>query len=330
MSPDPELITAMLGKALAPLKPLLDDEAVTEIMVTADGMVWKEDSGVLSNTGIFLPEGDRDIALTTISRSVGRNLKKNTVDAIMSTSIGGFRFAGALMPIDERGTTLCIRKHLNPDKRPSLEQLVAWNMLSQEKADLLIRLIITEKNNAVFLGQTGSGKTTITNAILAKLPPYERVGVIEDAKELAIKVKNHDAYLTNDQAGITSRVLIQHALRSRYDRLVIGETRGTDTFDVLRALESGHPGSITTIHGTSAKQGLGTLEMLYQMSLPPGASINVQTTRGYIASAIKLMVYVGKDYVLQADESMKSVRSVKEIAFIKGVSRDGEYEIEYL
>lgn len=329
MTADPLLIQQMIGDALAPIRPLMEDKAVTEIMVTADGCVWVERKGTIANTGLVLSEVDRSIALTTVAKKVDRDMKANTPTAIVSTSIGGLRFAGALKPIDERGTTLCIRKHLDPAERPNLEQLVEWNMLSKQQADLLVDLIIVKKNNAVFLGQTGSGKTTLTNAILGKLPVYERVGVIEDAKELAISVPNCDCYLTNEQVGITSRLLIQHALRSRYDRLVIGETRGTDTFDVLRALESGHPGSITTIHGTSAAQGLGTLEMLYQMSLPPGASISVETTRGYIASAINLMVYAEKQYVPNGDGSFRSVRSVKEIASIKGV-KDGKYEIVYL
>lgn len=326
---DQAVIERIIKASLTPIAALMDDQKVTEIMVTADGVVWVERSGSIENSSIVLEENDRQIALTSVAKAVNRDLRANTESAIVSTSIGGLRFAGALKPVDSRGTTLCIRKHLAPTNRPSLEQLVAWQMLSQEQAALLERLIIVEKKNAVFVGATSSGKTTTMNAILAKLPMYERIGVIEDAQELALKVPNKDCYLTNVQVGITARVLIQHAMRSRYDRLVVGESRGEDTFDLIRALSSGHNGSITTIHGSSAREGLGTLEMLYQMSVPAGANVPVDVAKRYIASAINLLIYTERRYEPNGDGGFKSVRSVKEIALVKGVKNE-DYEIQYL
>lgn len=326
---DPKVIERIISSSLSAIASLMEDRKVTEIMVTADGVVWVERAGSIENSGIVLTEGDRQIALTSVAKQVGRDLRANSEQAIVSTSIGGLRFAGALMPVDARGTTLCIRKHLDPAERPSLEQLVDWKMLTQDQSDLLVTLIIEEKKNAVFVGATSSGKTTTMNAILAKLPAYERIGVIEDAHELALKVPNKDCYLTNVQVGITSRVLIQHAMRSRYDRLVVGESRGEDTFDLIRALSSGHNGSITTIHGSSAHEGLGTLEMLYQMSVPAGANVPVDVAKRYIASAINLLIYTERRYESNGDGSFRSVRCVKEIALVKGV-KDGNYEIQYL
>ena len=298
-------------------------------MVTADGCVWVEKNGNIENSGLVISEDERKLALVTIGKAVGQDVIANTKNAIVTTSVGGLRFAGALKPVDERGTTICIRKHLDPERRPSLECLVAWEMLTQIQADLLVQLIIVDKKNAVFLGPTSGGKTTLANAILGKIPHYERVGSIEDARELAIKVPNKDCYLTNPQAGITSRMLIQHAMRSRYDRLILGESRGDDTFDLIRALSSGHNGSITTIHGSSAREGLGTLEMLYQMSLPEDSTVPIETTRGYIAAAIKLLIYTERRYEKTVDGVVKSVRCVKEIMKVKGI-KNGEYEVEYL
>jgi pilus assembly protein CpaF len=326
---DQSVIEKIIKASLTSIASLMDDPKVTEIMVTADGVVWVERSGSIEDSGIVLAENDRQFALTSVAKAVNRDLRANTENAIVSTSIGGLRFAGALMPVDSRGTTLCIRKHLPPENRPSLEQLVAWQMLSPAQAGLLERLIIVEKKNAVFVGATSSGKTTTMNAILAKLPMYERIGVIEDAQELALKVPNKDCYLTNVQVGITSRVLIQHAMRSRYDRLVVGESRGEDTFDLIRALSSGHNGSITTIHGSSAREGLGTLEMLYQMSVPAGANVPVDVAKRYIAAAINLLIYTERRYEPNGAGGFKSVRCVKEIALVKGV-RNEDYEIEYL
>lgn len=312
---------------LEPIKLILEDADVTEIMVTADGQVWVERFGSIENSGLSLSESARKLALINVAKAVGRDLIKDTTQAIVSTSVGGLRFAGALMPIDERGTTLCIRKHQDPERRPSLEQLVEWGMLTQIQADLLVKLIIKDKQNAVFIGPTSGGKTTLANAILGKIPSYERIGSIEDAYELAIKVPNRDSYLTNPQTGITARVLIQHAMRSRYDRLVLGESRGDDTFDLIRALSSGHNGSITTIHGSSARQGLGALEMLFQMSLPEGSSIPVETSRGYIAKCINVLIYTERQYLELEGGGFKSVRSVKEIVLVKGVE-NGEYKTE--
>ena len=221
-----EHIEGQIALYLHPIKSILEDAEVSEIMVTADGCVWVEKRGNIENSGVVLTEEKRKLTLINVAKAVGRDMLANTANAIVSTSVGGLRFAGALMPIDERGTTLCIRKHLDPDKRPSLEQLVEWKMLTAEQAELLVRLIIVEKKNAVFLGPTSGGKTTLANAVLGKIPSYERIGSIEDAHELAIRVANKDCYLTNPQIGITSRVLIQHAMRSRYERLILGESRG--------------------------------------------------------------------------------------------------------
>lgn len=321
-------IERQIALYLEPIRAILQDKDVSEIMVTADGCVWVEKFGNIENSGLELTESARKLALINVAKAVGRDLVENTDKAIVSTSVGGLRFAGALKPIDERGTTLCIRKHQDPEKRPSLEKLVAWKMLTQKQADLLVQLIIVDKKNAVFLGPTSGGKTTLANAVLGKIPPYERIGCIEDAHELAINVKNKDTYLTNPQTGITSRLLIQHAMRSRYDRLILGESRGDDTFDLIRALSSGHNGSVTTIHGSSAREGLGTLEMLYQMSVPAGANVPVETARGYIAAAINVLIYTERRYEEAPDGSFKSVRSVKEIALVKGIE-NGEYKIEY-
>ena len=327
---NPHIIQEVLTDQLSAIASYMHDPDINEIMVTADGVVWVESSGEIVDSGVVLSEGARQLALTAVATSVGRELKPNSEMAIVSASVGGMRFAGALHPIDERGTTLCIRKHLDPANRPSLEQLISWSMLSQAQSDLLLDLIIVKKRNAVFVGATSSGKTTLTNAILGKLPPHERIGIIEDAKELAPKSKNCDAMLTNEQHGITSRLLIQHALRSRYDRLIIGESRGMDTFDLIRAFNSGHNGSITTMHGNSAVDGLSTIEMLYQMSLPEGASISTDVSRKYIAASIHVLVFTERTRQAREDGSFRSVRKVQEIALVKGVDLNGNYEVEYL
>lgn len=325
----PELIQETIAQSLASIRSVMDDPEVTEIMVNATGQVWVEARGEIRNAGVVLPEHDREIALRAVAATVGQDLTAGTDKAVVSMSLGGMRFAGALKGVDPLGTALSVRKHLDPSRRPTLEQLVAGGMLTEKQAQTLLDLIIHQELNAIFVGKTSSGKTTLLNAVLGKLPGHVRVGLIEDAKELALLVPNKDCFLTNAEQGLTARLLVQLAMRMRYDRLVIGESRGAETYDLIRAFSSGHNGSISTIHGSSARRGLQALEMLYQMSIPQGGAVPIEAARSYIAEAIHLLVYAERRYEPNDDGSFRSVRQVKEIALVKGV-KNGEYEIEQL
>ncbi len=326
---NPELIESTIADSLKAVSPYMSDPSVTEIMVNSNGHVWVEAHGEISDTGVILQEHDREIALRAVAATVNQDLTEGTDQAVVSMSIGGLRFAGALKGVDPIGTVLSVRKHPDPGRRPTLEQLVEGNMLTKKQADTLLDLIVNKELNAIFVGKTSSGKTTLLNAVLSKLPNHVRIGLIEDAKELALLVPNKDCYLTNADKGLTARILVQLAMRMRYDRLVIGESRGAETYDLIRAFSSGHNGSISTIHGSSAKRGLQALEMLYQMSIPQGGAVPIEAARSYIAEAIHLLVYAERRYEPNTDGSFRSVRQVKEIALIKGV-KNGEYEIEYL
>ena len=201
-------------------------------------------------------------------------------------------------------------------------------MLGRKEANLLSRLIIEEKKNRVFAGPTSGGKTTLANAVLMALPKNERIGLIEDAREIALRVDNKECMLASPQTGLTAKVLIQHAMRSRFDRLILSETRGDDTFDLLRALSSGHNGSVTTLHASSARGALSTLEMLFQMSLPAGVQMSPAAAQGYITSCINLIVFCERRYSI-VDGVAKSVRRVAEIVLVHGV-KNGEYSLEFL
>lgn len=330
---DADVVNRIIAQALLPIAEIMDDKAVTEIMVTADGCVWVEKRGSIEKTDIVLLEPDRRIALTAVAKASGASgcgidLVAGTKDAVVSTAVGGLRFAGALMGVDSRGTTITIRKHLEPEERPSLEQLIDWKMLTLEQSQLLHRLIVDEKKNCVFAGPTSGGKTTLANAICMGLPKNERIGLIEDAREMALRVDNKECMLASPQTGLTAKVLIQHAMRSRFDRLILSETRGDDTFDLLRALSSGHNGSVTTLHASSAVGALGTLEMLFQMSLPPGVQMSPSAAQRYITSCINLIVFCERRYSVENGVA-KSVRRVAEIILVNGVE-NGEYQVEYI
>jgi Flp pilus assembly CpaF family ATPase len=332
----PVRLQEVISKSLAPIQAIMEDRAVTEIMVTADGRVWVEKHGRIERSSIVSPEVDRQLALAAVAKhagaeggSHGRDLRSGTADAVVSTGVGGLRFAGALKGVDARGTTLAIRKHLEPEDRPTLNQLVEWQMLSEELAEKLVDLIIHQRLNCVFAGPTSGGKTTLANAILMHLPANERIGLIEDAREMALKVEHKNCYLAAPQSGLTAKVLVQHAMRERYDRLILSETRGDDTYDLLRALSSGHNGSVTTLHASSAAGALSTLELLFQMSLPEGVQMSPQSAQRYIAACINLVVFCSRSYVRQDDGTDKSYRRVSETAIVKGVS-NGEYNLEHV
>jgi len=322
----------IIATNLRPIEPLMCDPLVTEIMVTGDGVVRVERRGVIEETGINLSENAREMALVAVAKSAGgkgKDLRPGTEDAVVSTSIGGLRFAGALKGVDDRGTTLTIRKHLPPESRPTLENLIAWEMLDEVTAQKLIDLIIVQRMNCIFAGPTSGGKTTLANAILMHLPSHERIGLIEDAREIALRVAHKNCYLAAPQSGLTAKVLVQQAMRERYDRLILSETRGDDTFDLLRALSSGHNGSVTTLHASSAEGALSTLELLFQMSLPPGVQIGPEQSQRYIASCINLVVYCSRSYWRDPNGEYKSQRKVTEVVIVDGAS-NGYYELEHV
>lgn len=328
-------LQSIIANSLKPIAGIMEDKTVTEIMVTADGRVWIERRGAIERSDIVLGETDRQLAIMAVAkytgaegRSTGKDVKAGTKDAVVSTGVGALRFAGAIKGVDSRGTTLAIRKHLDPEERPTLDQLIDWQMLSRETADLLVRKIVHERQNCVFAGPTSGGKTTLANAVLMHLPSNERIGLIEDAREMALRVEHKNCYLAAPESGLTAKILVQHAMRERYDRLILSETRGDDTYDLLRALSSGHNGSVTTLHASSATGALSTLELLFQMSLPSGVQMSPLASQRYIAACINLVVFCSRSYVAQADGSAKSFRRVSEILTVKGAN-NGEYELEY-
>lgn len=331
---NPDRLQEIIRDSLKQIAPLMDDKLVTEVMVIGSGRVFVERTGSIEKTDIVIPENDRIMALIAVAKyaggdSKGYDLQEGTESAVVSTSIGGLRFAGAMSGVDSTGTTLTIRKHLDPEERPDLKQLVAWGMLSDELAALLIEYIVHRRMNCVFAGPTSGGKTTLANAVLMHLPSHERIGLIEDAREMALRVEHKNCYLAQPQTGLTAKVLVKQAMRERYDRLILSETRGDDTFDLLRALSSGHNGSVTTLHASSALGALSTLELLFQMSLPPGVQMSPAAAQGYITSCINLIVFCSRPYVRQPDGTEKSSRRVSEVAVVKGVA-NGIYNLEYV
>ncbi len=322
------IIADAIARSLKPLLPLLADEAVSEIMVNPGGAVFVERAGKVVNTGLRLAEHEIQIAIQAIAKQVRKDAVASSADAIVDATLDGMRFAGAIAPTAPDGSTFSIRKHLPPDKRPTLEQLVAREMLTKAQADKVIELFIRQGKNLLVAGGTSSGKTTLANAFLGKVPPHERVITIEDARELNITVPNHVAWVANHQAGLTARLLVKLAMRFRPDRLILGETRGDDTYDLIRAMNSGHDGTLTTVHANGAEEALDAIEILFQQSLPPGAQFDARTTRRYLAKTIHLVVYAKKHARMLTNHEVGIERRVEQICLVKGVDEHGQYVLE--
>lgn len=322
-------LPSLLRTELAPLRVFFSDDHVTEIMVNPDGIAWVEKAGSIFKSDVRLSEASRNIILKRIADLSSQDCVAGEVSSVVNAVIEGMRLSGGLMPLSREGSFFTIRKHLPPHLRPGLETLVQWGMMSQSQADRIKKLVIDDKLNCMVVGSTSSGKTTVANAILGQLPEHERVFCIEDTPELHIVVPNRNCLTTNAQRGLSARALVQLAMRQRPDRLILGETRGDESFDLVRAMNSGHDGTVSTIHASSAAMGLEALEMLYQMSLPAGASVPTAVAQKYIASGVKVLIFAARRYEAKPDGGFKAVRRVEEICLVKGVKNE-EYILEYL
>lgn len=326
-----ETVLQAFRTSLRDLTEFLEDKEVSEIMVNPGGHVFIEKAGEMIDLGdsIRVKNEDIEIAIRTLGKTVGQEPKALHPSALISASVYDLRVAGVLLPTSIGGPSLTIRKHQSPETRPSLDELVDREMLTRAQAELMIDLFIRKRRNFIVAGATGSGKTTLVNALLQKLPRYERLITIEDSVELHPIVPNKVQLLVNHEVGLTAQLLVKQTLRMRPDRLILGETRGTETYDLIRAFNSGHDGSLSTVHASSADEACGALEMLFQMSVPQGANLPVDAARAFIARAVHVIVHVGRHVVEDAQGKLRTVRSVREIVEIKGV-KNGYFDLHPL
>jgi pilus assembly protein CpaF len=285
------LMNEVLDEALGfgPLSPLLDDPAITEIMVNRHDEIYVERAGTLArHTAVFSSEQAVLRVLERIVAPVGRRVDESSpmVDARLPD---GSRVNAVVAPVALKGTCLTIRKF--PKHALSMRDLVLRGALSQAMADFLDRCV-RERLNIVVSGGTGSGKTTLLNILSNAIPQGERIVTIEDAAELRLRhahVVALEARPANieGRGRITIRDLVRNALRMRPDRIVVGECRGAEAFDMLAAMNTGHEGSLTTLHANSPRDALGRLETMILMA---GMDLPLAAVREHIASSIHLIV----------------------------------------
>jgi pilus assembly protein CpaF len=276
-----------------PLEPFLRDPSVTEIMVNGYDQVYIERTGVIQETeASFLDDAHLLRIIDRIVSQVGRRVDESSpmVDARLPD---GSRVNAIISPLALRGPSLTIRKFAQDAL--TLESLVELGTMTPQSADFLAQCV-RGKLNLLISGGTGTGKTTLLNAVSQYVPSSERIVTVEDAAELRLQ-QRHVVPLESrppnveGEGEVRIRDLVRNALRMRPDRIIVGEVRGAETLDMLQAMNTGHDGSLTTIHANSARDALHRLEMLVLMA---GVELPVKAIREQIAGGFDLLVHISR------------------------------------
>jgi pilus assembly protein CpaF len=295
-----------------PLEPFLQDPTVTEVMVNGADQVYVERLGRIEETDVtFLDDAHLLRIIDRIVSQVGRRIDESSpmVDARLSD---GSRVNAIIPPLALKGPSLTIRKFAR--NALTIEDFVKLGSLSEQAAEVLADCV-RGKLNILISGGTGTGKTTLLNAVSASIPAAERVVTVEDAAELQL-LQRHVVALESrppnveGEGEIRIRDLVRNALRMRPDRIIVGEVRGAETLDMLQAMNTGHDGSLTTVHANSARDALHRLEMLVLMA---GVELPIKAIREQIAGGFDLLVHISR-----LVDGSRRVTQITEIAGMEG------------
>jgi len=286
-----ELYDEVMG--LGPLEPLLKDETVSDILVNGPQQIFVERAGKLQLSDItFKDEKHLLRIIDKIVSAVGRRVDESNpyVDARLAD---GSRFNAMVPPVAVDGSLVSIRK-FKKDKL-GIDDLVRFGAFTEEMAAYLQAAVAT-RLNIIVSGGTGSGKTTTLNALSSFIDNSERILTIEDTAELQLQ-QTHVGRMESrppnveGKGAVTQRDCLRNALRMRPDRIIVGETRGEEVIDMLQAMNTGHDGSMTTIHANSARDGVSRLENMVAMA---GIEMPIKAVRSQIASAVNLIVQASR------------------------------------
>jgi pilus assembly protein CpaF len=291
---DRERLTAEIADDIlgyGPLERLLADDSITEIMVNGPGEIWIERQGRLYETTVrFTDTSHLRRIINRMVAQIGRRIDESSpmVDARLPD---GSRVNAIIAPLSLSGPLLTIRKFSR--KRLTMEDMVNIGTLSAESIDFLQRCIQAQLN-ILISGGTGSGKTTLLNALSASVPDSERIVTIEDAAELQLR-QRHVLRLESrppnieGEGQITIRELMRNSLRMRPDRIIVGEVRGAEALDMLQAMNTGHDGSLSTVHANSPRDAMHRIETMVLMA---GFDLPLRAIRQQISSALDLIVHL--------------------------------------
>jgi pilus assembly protein CpaF len=306
-----ELEFEILG--LGPLEPLVRDETVSDIMVNRYDAVYVERAGLLELTDTrFRDNAHLMKFIHKIVSNAGRQIDESNpmVDARLPD---GSRINVIIPPLALRGPALSIRRFMV--MRPSMDELLSRGTLSPDMAEVL-QALVKAKLNILIAGGTGTGKSTLLNILSASLDTRERVITIEDVAELQLQTKNVVSLETrppdlDGKGGITQRDLVRNALRMRPDRIIVGEVRGPEVMDMLEAMNTGHDGSMTTIHANSPRDALMRMETMISLA-------------GYqiLERALRKLISASLDVIIQLARHSDGVRRIISISEIVGMQSE--------
>ncbi|HEX5645893.1 MAG TPA: CpaF family protein [Nitrospira sp.] len=305
-----DVLHEVLG--LGPLEPLLSDTTINDILVNGHKQVFVERSGRLELTPVRFKDDAhlRKIIEKIVSR-IGRRIDESVpmVDARLAD---GSRVNAIIPPLAIDGPTLSIRKF---SKDPlQLHHLTEKRSLTPEIGELL-KAIVQSRLNVLISGGTGTGKTTLLNILSGFIPNTERIVTIEDAAELQLR-QEHVVRLETRPANIegkgeiAQRELVKNALRMRPDRIILGEVRGAESLDMLQAMNTGHDGSLTTVHANSCRDALTRIETLVSMA---GFNLAPKAMRHYISSALDVIIQIAR-----LSDGTRKLVSIQEIVGMEG------------
>ena len=305
-----QVLNDLLG--YGPIQSLLDDDEVTEIMVNGPKKIFVEKKGKLTKSNVTFDDDDHVMrVIDRIILPLGRHVDSDspTVDARLPD---GSRVNAVVRPVAIDGPSITIRK-FRKDKLKT-EDLINYGSLTRQMADFL-EACVRARFNIVISGGTGSGKTTLLNVMSGFIPENERIITIEDAAELQLQ-QDHVMRMETKTANadglhaVTIRELVKNSLRMRPDRIVVGEVRGGEALDMLQAMNTGHDGSLTTVHANTPRDAISRIETLVLMA---GMDLPLKVVRQQISSAVDLIVQQTR-----LKDGQRKVTAVTEVAGMEG------------
>jgi pilus assembly protein CpaF len=306
-----EVLDELIG--FGPIQQLLDDPEITEVMVNGPKQVYIERQGKISKTDITFESNDHVLrVIDRIVSPLGREIDADhpTVDARLPD---GSRVNAVIPPVAIDGPSITIRK-FSRDKL-TINQLINYGSITESMAEFL-KACVVARLNIIISGGTGSGKTTLLNILSSYIPEEERIVTIEDAAELQLQqehvVRLETKPSNSDGSGaVTVRDLVRNSLRMRPERIIVGEVRGGEALDMLQAMNTGHDGSLTTLHANAPRDAISRLET---MSLMAGIELPVRVIREQVASAV--------DLIVQQSRLRDGTRKVTQITELAGMEGD--------
>lgn len=313
----------VIERALGPVQEFLKDPGVSEVLINGPDQIFVERKGKLELTNAKFPDEDNlQAAINSIAQSVGRRINKDEprLDArlpiIPGSPASGSRIAAVLPPISRQGTVISIRKFTASKISPA--DYIKWGTISPD-AWMFIDLCMFLGKNLIVSGGTGSGKTTLLSLLCSRIPKGQRILVIEDSSELQIDYEHVVRFETRQadimgKGEVTIKDLLKSALRLRPDRIIVGEVRSSEALELISAMNTGHKGSMGTVHANTPEDAIVRLEAL---AAGGDAKISEKALTSQVGSAIEIIVQISR----YSDGS----RKIGTISEVRGVDEKNKY-----